>query len=318
MAAALALLCFAFVLLWLGGGVAVNNAVRLGRNWGASPFVISVLLLGFGTSLPEMATVVDASLSGRAQMAMANVIGSNIANTLLVLPLAALFYPLRDNRKIGRDNAERVNLIATIGAAVTAALTLYWFGGVPRAAGAVAVGLMLVYAVGMRSAKRPAVAKGQTLPATGKSSRYAAAMLLGGLALIIGGAELAVTNGVRLAYIIGISPEVMALLGIAVGTSLPEMAVVVAAFRQKHGAVAMGNLAGSNIFNLWAILGVAALVRPLSGASSALKTLDLPLMLAATAFFTATTLKNGKMSRAAAVTALFIYGFWAAYRLGQD
>ena len=306
-AIAAGLLLFSFALLWTGGGIATRNALAVAGKLGMSPFVISVLLLGFGTSLPELATVVEAALVGEARMALANVVGSNIANMLLILPLAAVFYPVT----IGGRVLSGVDVVASIAAVATLALAIYLFGGISRLMGVVAIGLIIAYALLIRhdgnADEKPA------------ASRSLMAHLLGlglGLAAVILGAELAVGNGIKLAVFLGISTEVMGLVAIAIGTSLPELAVVVAAARLKRSAVVLGNLVGSNIFNLWAILGAAALARPLEGVSADLKTVDLPLMAAATALFLLLACYAKRLSRTLAVSLLMVYALWAIYRLG--
>lgn len=307
MAVAVGLLLLSFALLWAGGGIAIKTALVVAARLGASPFVISVLVLGFGTSLPELATVVDAALNGEPQMAFANVVGSNIANMLLILPLAAVLHPVL----IG--GMGRIDNIASIAAVVAVAAAFYLFDGVSRPMGAVGIGLIIAYVF----MSRGKAAEEEEKVSPSASSLITASLGLGfGLVLVVVGAEMAVTNGIKLAGLIGVSKEVIALVAIAVGTSLPELAVVVAAARMGRGEVILGNIIGSNIFNLWAILGTAAVVKPLAGVSNQIKTVDLPLMAAATAALLLAANYRGKIKGSAATAALLVYALWAAYRMG--
>ncbi|MGE0232391.1 MAG: calcium/sodium antiporter [Flavobacteriaceae bacterium] len=262
------------VLLMAGGELLVRGAVRVASALGVSPLVIGLTLVGFGTSTPELVTSVQAALSGAPGIAYGNIVGSNIANILLIVGIAALMTPIA----IASSALKRDGLLMLAVAVVFAALTSVTPLG--RLAGAVFVAALAAYiyfAFRQERAAAPAghgaaYEKGLALqefdeslaPVSNPRGQIAISLLiaLGGLVLVIAGGYLLVDGAVSLARDLGISETVIGLTIVAVGTSMPELVTSVAAGLKKQGDVAFGNIVGSNIYNILGIGGFTALVAP--------------------------------------------------------
>jgi cation:H+ antiporter len=256
-------------LLVAGGDLLVRGAVAAATRLGVSPLLIGLTLVGFGTSTPELVTSLEAALRGSPGVAIGNVVGSNIANILLILGVAALLAPVAvDQRGLKRDGA--VVLAAT--AAVFAVLA---WGHVSRLVGLVFIAalvgyLVLAYRGETAEAKLPGpthdadVALSEALqPEKVWSLPVALLAVAISLGLVVVGARLLVDGAIDLARLAGISETVIGLTIVAVGTSLPELVTSVMAALRKQSAVAFGNVIGSNIYNVLGILGVTAVVQPM-------------------------------------------------------
>lgn len=254
-------------LLFIGGEFLVRGSVGVARKFGMSEMVIGLTLVGLGTSMPELVTSLQAVSDGAVGVAVGNVVGSNIANVLLIIGVAALIAPiLTQPRALARDFSVMV-------AATVVFILLAYFDGFSRLTGLLLVGALVVYIVGSIIADRREVAarsavdlhreEGEALSAPTNLPLSLVLALLGMAGVIIG-AKLLVENAVIIATQAGVSEAVIGLSLVAVGTSLPELATsAIAALRGKTD-VAVGNVIGSNIFNLFGILGVTALVSPFS------------------------------------------------------
>lgn len=258
--------------LAIGGDILVRGAVRLADFFKVSRLVTGLTLVGFGTSLPEMATSIDAALSGSPGIALGNVVGSNIANILLILGIAAIIVPLRcDRRAFARDGPV---LLTATGAVMFIALG----GEIDRAAGALLCAALIGYVTAIYVIERRILdasarmhageAAVMDIPALPFSSRLrpwaGLGMVLAGLVLIIWGADLMVSGAVTLARTLGVGEAVIGLTIVAVGTSLPELATSIVAVIRRETDIAVGNIMGSNIFNLLGILGVTSLLSPIT------------------------------------------------------
>ena len=253
------------VLLFMGGEALVRGSVSIARKLNISELVIGLTLVGFGTSVPELVTSLRAIGQGAVGIAVGNVVGSNIANILLVLGLAAVIRPILTNPKaLSRDGAVMVGVTALLCA-------LIWFDLFTRLAGFGLIGLLLAYlAYSLVADQKRDTHAGAMHAAEGEIVQAQYGLFVGlviaviGLAAVIIGARLLVDGGVSIARDFGISETIIGLTIVAVGTSLPELATTaVAAYRGKSD-VALGNIIGSNIFNVLGILGVTALVQPFS------------------------------------------------------
>tara|TARA_R110001606_G_scaffold155122_3_gene296956 strand:+ start:929 stop:1948 length:1020 start_codon:yes stop_codon:yes gene_type:complete len=253
------------VLLFVGGEALVRGSVSIARKLNISELVIGLTLVGFGTSVPELVTSLRAIGQGAVGIAVGNVVGSNIANILLVLGLAAVIRPILTNpRALSRDGAVMLGVTALLCA-------LIWFDLFTRLAGFGLIGLLLAYlAYSLVADQKRDTQAGAMHAAEGEIVQAQYGLFLGlviaviGLVAVIIGARLLVDGGVSIARDFGISETIIGLTIVAVGTSLPELATTaVAAYRGKSD-VALGNIIGSNIFNVLGILGVTALVQPFS------------------------------------------------------
>lgn len=275
------LLILGLGLLVAGGEGFVRGSVAIARRLGVSSLLIGLTLVGFGTSLPELVTSVQAALDGVPGIAVGNVVGSNIANILLILGLTAVIYPVAVDRAVLRRDGV-VLVIATL-----AALAIVLSGALGRVAGVALVVMLIAYVIYSYIVDR----KGQASPgmredveAAGGHQPIAISLLLviGGLGLTIFGARLLVSSAVEIATALGVSETVIGLTVVAVGTSLPELVTSVIAAVRRHTDIALGNIIGSNIFNILFILGVTGLVQPIPVPAEIVR-LDIWVMLAATA-----------------------------------
>lgn len=253
------------VLLVIGAEALVRGSVTLARRIGVSSLLIGLTLVGFGTSTPELVASVTAALRNSPGIAVGNVVGSNICNVLLILGVSALIYPLATtSRAFKRDGP------ALLGASVLL-FPVGWYGFLSRPVGAVFVVLLAGYVVyTYRTEKLHPNASGalheaeaEQVPASAMSWPLASLLAFAGIGVLVFGAAMLVDGAIQVARDYGISETIIGLTVVAVGTSLPEFATsAVAAFRRQPD-VAIGNIVGSNIYNILGILGVTALVQPI-------------------------------------------------------
>lgn len=253
------------VLLLAGGEFLVRGSVAVARRMGVSTLMIGLTLVGFGTSAPELVTSVQAALAGSPGIAVGNVVGSNIANILLIMGVAALLMPVPvDRQSFKRDGSMLV-------AISLAAVAVVMFGYLGRMVGTLFILALIAYVVWTYYTERESGPAGEEhaehmIEAHGPAplSIWAGiALALGGLAAVVFGADLLVDGAIVLAKAWGVSDAVIGLTLVAIGTSLPELATTVMAAVRRQEDVAFGNVVGSNIYNVLAILGITALVMPL-------------------------------------------------------
>lgn len=253
--------------LTLGAETLIRGATALARRFGLSELLIGLTLVGFGTSTPELVSSVQAALVGSPGVAVGNVVGSNIANVLLILGVAALIAPIAVEPKSFRRDSIAVALATVVVIAVSMT------GAFTRLAGAgflVAIALYIVVAyLTERNASDPTEkarheAEAASLPTGPRSMAIDIVLALVGLVLLMVGARFLVTGAIAIAADFGVSETIIGLTIVAVGTSLPELVTsAVAAFRGKS-ALALGNVVGSNIYNLLFILGATAAIHPVA------------------------------------------------------
>ena len=301
------------VLLVIGGDALVRGAVAVAKRLGVSPLLIGLTLVGFGTSTPELVTSLQAAFLGSPGIAIGNVIGSNTANILLILGVAAVIYPIRtEPSALWRDGGAM--LLAAL-----AAVAVVLYGELVRPVGAFFVALLLAYIVHTYRRERhvkdasAAMHEAEASAAEPGPRRLwvAAALTVGGIGLTILGADLLVTGAIALARAAGISETLLGLTIVAVGTSLPELVTSVVAAIRKQADVAFGNVLGSNIYNVLGILGVTALVKPIPVPPEIVR-LDVWVMLAATLLLLAVSASGRRISRIEGGVLLAGYGGYIA------
>jgi cation:H+ antiporter len=245
------------LLLFVGAEMLIRGAVSLGERFGLSPLVIGLTVVAFGTSAPELVVSVDAALAGYGGIAIGNVVGSNICNLALILGAVAVLRPAVVDRGLIRG-AGPVMIAAAVGLVVLLAN-----GRLSRLDGLLLTAAIVIYTVAsLRSRDMAAGLVGDT-PGAVRSTAVALVLFAAGLALLLAGGSLFVKGGAALALALGVAPAVVGLTVMAVGTSMPELATSVVGAVRGQGAMATGNIIGSNIFNALAIPGIAALVTPL-------------------------------------------------------
>ena len=251
--------------LTVGGEALIRGSLAAARRLGVSPLLSGLVIVGFGTSAPELVVSVDAALNQQPDIAIGNVVGSNIANILLILGICALITPLAVKPLALRRDA------ITVVAASVLFLVLVGGSALWRADGAILLLALMAYLVWAYRSERahdtPASelhqAEAEELTALPKSVVWTVMHVITGLLLLIVGSRVLLKGGVGIAEHFGVSEAVIGLTLVAVGTSLPELSISVIAALRRHADVAVGNVLGSNIFNLLGILGVSALLQPL-------------------------------------------------------
>jgi len=263
-------------LLFLGGNALVRGASALALRLGISPLAVGLTIVAFGTSAPELVVSMDAAFSGANDIAVGNVVGSNIANVALILGLSALLYPTSVHAKVVRLDAPLMILasLALIGALSN--------GHISRPEGtALTLGLVAYTIFTFWEARRESTPVKQefaaAVPSRPLSLPASAVCMVGGMAALLAGGHLLVTAAVAISTALGVGQAVIGLTIVAIGTSLPELATSLVAAFNKQGDIAIGNVVGSNLFNILGILGVTATLRPL--ALGALTAVDLAVML---------------------------------------
>ena len=285
-----ALLIGGLIALLIGGELLVRGAVRLAEKAGVTPLVVGLVIVGFGTSTPELMTSVEAAMAGSPAIAWGNIVGSNIVNVLVILGVAVLITPivLRGGNLL-RDTG--VCAVASLGLLVLGATG--WHGAWIGLAMVVALVVYIVRCY--RDERVRAADSGHTaafdrqqaleiadtaLHQQKESWWRATLLLLAGLALLMLGARFLVSAAIDLAHIAGLSEAVIGLTIVAIGTSLPELVTSVVAARRGEAEIAFGNVVGSNIYNLLGIGGVTMIVSP-AAIPVTLFPVDLAVMAAA-------------------------------------
>ncbi len=257
------LLVLGLVLVLKGADFLIDGASDMARKWGVSEFVIGLTIVALGTSAPEMVVSVISAVKGSSDMAVGNIIGSNIFNTALILGLSAVICPIAITRNhIKRDIP--INILTTA-VLIFFGLrqTLFGFGtnGISRIEGALFLAVFVWYMIAsFKNDKKDSTEENQAT----ESSTFKAVLLIAiGLAALIGGGKLFVNNAEKIARLLGWSDKFIAITVLAAGTSLPELATSAVAAAKKKGQLALGNIIGSNTANILLILGCASLIHPL-------------------------------------------------------
>jgi cation:H+ antiporter len=298
----LIIVAFGLVALLVGGDFLVRGAVGVARRFGVSPLVIGLTLVGFGTSAPELVTSLSAALAGAPAIALGNVVGSNIANILLILALAALIRP------VSAQMAGLPREAAWVGGSALGLAVLAVAGQISFVAG---IGLLALLGVYLWGAFRSSAVPALDVDIPTDPLPKAATFLIVGLALTIGGAIALVDGATGIARAYGVPEAVIGLTLVAVGTSLPELATTVMAARRGQSDVALGNILGSGIFNILGILGTTALFAKLPIESSLLP--DIGVMLATTAVLIGLLFWRRAISRVAGLVFLLLYAVYMAW-----
>ncbi len=307
------------ILLTLGAELLIAGATALARRLGLSELLIGLTLVGFGTSTPELVSSIEAALSGAPGIAVGNVVGSNIANILLILGLSAAIAPV-----IVEPKAFRRDAFALAGATALA-IAVSSGGEIGRLSGALFLTALAVYIAYAYLTDANAPAAPETLrreseaaalpaPASPALARALIQTVLGFFLLAVG-AKLLVGGAITAASNLGVSETLIGLTVVAVGTSLPELFTSVRAAMRGRSALALGNVVGSNLYNILGILGATALVKPVS-VSGQIVAFDNWVMAAATAAMIVFAFSGGRVARwegALLLAAYAAYLGWLAF-----
>ena len=309
-----------FALLLFGGESVVRGSVALAQRLGVSPLIVGLTIVGFGTSLPEMVVSVNAALVGLPGLAVGNVVGSNIANILLILGVAAVIAPIAVHP--GAVKRDLLGMSAAtlvyVGLGMSGQI-VFWQGVLMLIALMSYIGFTVWHdnksndeAAEMH---RDEAAEMGEIPLRTVSI---AGIIIVGLFAVVVGAEWLVTGATTLATEFGVPEEVIGLTVVAIGTSLPELATSIVAAYRGHSDVCVGNVLGSNLFNLFGITGVTALFAPLPF-SDKIVSFDLWILLAATAIIIPFMLTGRRISRPEGIVLLILYvSFIASQFVGMS
>jgi len=306
------------LLLGLGGDLLVRGAVGLAELFRVSPLFTGLVLVGFGTSSPELVTSLSAALQGSPGIAIGNVVGSNIANILLILGMTAVILPIpADPRSFRRD-------APMLAVATLACLFVVETGSIGRISGTlflVALAGYLTYTFHTEKSRHDASAvlheqQGQLLKPRIRRGWISGMLALAGLGGIIAGANLLVSSSITLAAALGIPDSVIGLTVVAIGTSLPELATSVAAALKRQTDIALGNIIGSNIFNILGILGTTVLISPIEIPENVVD-FDAWVLLGVTALLLYYAMSEARISRLEGSVFLTLYGVYIIVMAGR-
>lgn len=286
-----------FVLLFGGGEFLVRGAVAISRRLGISPLLVGMTVVAFCTSAPELIVSVQSALAGNPDISVGNVVGSNICNIALILGLSALIKPVTVDRKDVRPDT----IMMLISAALL--LVLGFAGQVVRWEGALMVAALATYIIiqyrreivaGTAATDWHAEEAEEFKTRFGLPGAFAA--IAGGLGALVVGSDLLINGATAIAAQFGVPDAVVGLTVVALGTSLPELATSAIAALRGHSDVAVGNVVGSNMFNVLSILGITAVITPVN-ISAQMARFDIPLMVAVSVFAAVVLLTRGHFGR---------------------
>ena len=293
-------------LIVFGADFLVEGASSVARRLGVSEFVIGLTIVGMGTSAPEMVVSFIGAIRGNADIAVGNVIGSNVFNTLLILGLTALILPVNVTRGNRRKDIP-VNLFITL-LLIGLGLNFGLGGdGLSRIDGAV---MLLCFAAYIFACFKWDEKDTDSPPVKARPLWLAFLAVLCGIGALIGGGQLFVDSATAIARQLGMSDKFIAITILAGGTSMPELATCVAAAAKKRGQLALGNILGSNVFNILLILGGSALIHPLN--FSGMNFVDLGVLLLS-AILVWTSVFTGKRNQIDRLDGGILLAVWAAY-----
>jgi cation:H+ antiporter len=278
------------VLLVVGGDRLVAAAVSIAVRYRVPPAIIGATIVAAGTSMPELVVSVSAALDGAPDVSLGNIVGSNLYNVGLIMGLAALVSPLRVSEPTARQEFPLLILVSLV----------LWAMLMDGTLGRIDAGLLFAGQIGllvwMVRRARADGGSGEAATPTMSPMRSAVELVVSILVLVAGG-KLLINGGVTMAEALGVSQRVIGLTVVAVGTSLPELAASVMAAWRGEDDIAVGNVVGSNLFNILFILGVTGLIQPLT-ANPAMTTLDVPVMVVFQLLGMAVCLTGRRVTRA--------------------
>ena len=310
------------VLVWSADKF-VDGAVGVAEFCGMSTLLIGMVVVGFGTSAPELTVSVISAAQGNPELALGNAYGSNIANIALILGATALISPILMQRSVIRGDLPILIAVSIL------SIILVWDGSVARWNGIL---LLAVFAAAMaysirRELKKAKLEKSESLSGNADSAEpkkvslgKSVFWLVLGLVLLVVSSRALVWGAVEIARTLGVSDLLIGLTIVAIGTSLPELASSIAAARKGENDIALGNIIGSNLFNTLAVVGLAAIVSPMDAIEKAVTYRDMPLMIALTVALIVLGFRrkgDGRLNRIAGAILLAIYAGYLALLIAQ-
>lgn len=309
------LLIVGLALIVFGADFLVDGASSIARKMGISDFVIGLTIVGFGTSCPELVVSATGALAGNADIAIGNVVGSNLFNTFLILGLTALISPIAISPANLRRDIPLTIAVTVLMIIMGMSNTLFGIGqsdGLQRYSGIIFLALFALYIyLCFKANDNQESTEGEEI----KEHNIWISLLMtaSGLGALIYGGDLFVDSAIEIAKALGVSDKFIAITLLAGGTSLPELATCVVAAIKKKGQLALGNILGSNVFNILLILGTAATITPLSFASITLIDMGILLLSTILLYTSAITGKKNMIDRFDATIFLILEGAYLAY-----
>lgn len=305
------------LLILFGANYLVDGSSSIAKKFGLSEFIIGLTIVGIGTSTPEMVVSFMSSLQGKADMAIGNIVGSNIFNTMIILGITALITPLIITKSNLRKDIP-LNIIVTVLLILLGMnQTIFGLGEnqLCRIDGAILLGVFAWYL--WSSFKSDSAGEDEESQIKEYTGLMSVVLIIGGLAGLIAGGKLFVNSATELAKMFGVSDKLIAITVMAAGTSMPELATCVVAALKGRGQLALGNILGSNISNILLILGGAALINPLS--FSGMTTVDLGAVLLSAIFilFSAYAFKKKALDRVEGIILLLMEAGYMWYLIAN-
>lgn len=298
------ILVIGMVFIYLGAEGLVWGGTGIATKFKISPMVIGLTVVAFGTSLPEFTVSLYSVLNGVNDIALGNIVGSNIANVALILAAAAIVFPIAVDFKIVRNELFIVIAISILFLALSAD------GSISRIDGIILVLGLIIYLI--RLVKRPTRSHELEFEEPkGNIVIFVLTVVIGLLALILG-TQLFIESAVKIARVLGMSELVIGLTIVAIGTSLPELATSLVAAFHKHSEIVLGNIMGSNVFNLMAVMGVVPMFKAIDVPAQVIY-IQLPLMLGLTIILLPILKLGNGVKRSAGVALLAIYIIFTVY-----
>ena len=314
------LIIVGFIALVKGADFLVDGASAIAKRFGISDLVIGLTVVAFGTSMPEFVVNMVSVVEGSTDLAITNILGSNIINTFVILGLTALVYPIVSQKR-SRDFDIPMSIIAGVLVLIFVAIQLP-FGETERGIGRIGGIILLIlfcyflYNTFRHAKDHPDEVQSDEVQSTKEITiRRALALMIGGFVGLVVGGELIVKSAVDIATRMGVSEAIIGLTVVALGTSLPELATSVIAAAKHNSDIALGNVFGSNIFNVFFVLAISATVQPLPAYDG----IELDACMAAlgsiVVWMAVKTNRERKVQRWAGALLLLIYGGYLTYRL---
>jgi cation:H+ antiporter len=287
--------------LYYGADFLVKGAARLAASFGVPAIVVGLTVVAYGTSMPEQIVSLTAAFRDTSDISVGNVVGSNIANILLILGVTGLIFPIPvDSRFVRRE------IPIMLGVSFLAYALALWGSNYTRPEGILLFGGVITFSIASYFAEKredPTIqAEAQEFEEVAEllienpNSLLEAGRTLLGILILVAGAQLTVTGAVNVAEAVGISDAVIGLTLVAIGTSLPELATSLVAALRKESDISVGNLVGSNIFNLMSILGLTSIVQPINVSREFLR-YDYPIMIAVALLLWMVVLRDKKIGK---------------------
>lgn len=296
------------LLLVAGAEGLVRGGSSIGLRFGLTPLFIGLTIVACGTSAPELVVSISAALQGKGDISIANVVGSNIFNIAAILGITALLMPIRIQLPVIKIDIPVMIAVSLLGTAFIASGPLTVLHGLLLVTLLLAYISFTYYMARREQRKSDETGISDIHPQPGKSIFLDLAYIIGGIALMVKGSDLLVDSAVAIASIFGVSEAVIGLTLVATGTSLPELATSIIAAYRKFPEVAVGNVVGSNIFNILGIMGTTSLITPLS--APGIGTVDLAAMLIASLLLLPLAVTGKILSRTEGAGLLLGYGVY--------